>query len=303
MIKRSVIWFLSLSLTFLNGAALAEDLPQSTHPAWSWDGSKIAFINNRSGVEKGNPVNFEVFTMNADGSEVQQHTHNDAFEADLAWSRDQRFLAFKSFRDGNDEVYVLDIESGRQTNISNHEGSDGGPSFDVEGKHLYFWSDRDHKQGEIYSYNFESKSFRRLTDNNIREGSPALSPDGARIAFVSNHEGNDEIYVSDLNGAKLGRVTHNPLSDWYPRWSPDGRTLLSTYGDWETDSWEVRRVAVDASGHVTLVKCTDSGNASWHPRAQKIVFGSAMLGHGNLFVLDLEQGRLSQLTRPGGEKK
>lgn len=301
--NRPVARLLSLSLTALSFIAVAEELPQSTHPAWSWDGSKIAFINNRSGVESGNPVNFEVFTMNADGSNVKQHTHNQAFEADLAWSRDQRFLAFKSFRDGNDEVYVLDFESGRQLNVSSHGGRDGSPSFDAEGKQIYFWSDRDHKQGEIYSYSIASQHIQRLTDNDIREGSPALSPDGTRIAFVSSHEGNDEIYVSDLNGANLQRVTHNPLSDWYPRWSPDSKTLLSTYGDWETDFWEVRRIAVEGTDQATLVRGTDSGNASWHPSAQKVVFGSALLGHGNLFVLDLEQAMLSQLTRPHGKMK
>jgi Tol biopolymer transport system component len=59
-----------------------------------------------------------------------------------------------------------------------------------------------------------------ITNNSARDGSPTWSPDGKKIAFVSDRGGNDDIYVMDANGANVKRVTTNPASDSNPRWRP-----------------------------------------------------------------------------------
>ena len=67
---------------------------------------------------------------------------------------------------------------------------------------------------------------RRLTDNSGDDWFPSWAPDGQSIAFTSDRNGNDEIYVMDANGGNLRRLTHDSSKDGHPSWSPDGRNLL-----------------------------------------------------------------------------
>jgi TolB protein len=60
----------------------------------------------------------------------------------------------------------------------------------------------------------------RLTDNPAADFLPAWSPDGARIAFVSNRDGNREIYMMNADGSGQTRLTDNPAEDSSPDWSP-----------------------------------------------------------------------------------
>ena len=57
------------------------------------------------------------------------------------------------------------------------------------------------------------------------DGSYAWSPDGRRIAFVSYRDGNDEVYVINVDGSGLRNLTRNPARDVDPKWSPDGRKI------------------------------------------------------------------------------
>ena len=66
---------------------------------------------------------------------------------------------------------------------------------------------------------------RRLTRHPALDYWPVWSPDGQRIAFTSNRDGNYEIYVMDADGRNLRNLTHHPAQDNYAAWSPDSRRL------------------------------------------------------------------------------
>ncbi|MEQ6165766.1 hypothetical protein AAOE16_01115 [Ekhidna sp. MALMAid0563] len=271
------------------------EVPQSTHPVWSPDGSKIAFINNSEGVEANNAIDFEVFTMNADGGDLTQHTFNDAFEADISWSPDGSKLAIKSYRDGNDEVYIIDLITNDQRNISNHPAHDGSPCW--VGNRIFFRSKRDHEKGELYEYNLETEVISRLTDNDMDEVGAVWSPDENMVAFTSGATGNDELYLMTTNGDSVVQLTNNELNDWYPQWSPDGTSILFTYGDWNTDIWELRRIELDTKNESVVLKGTDSGNASWHPKGEVIAYGSSKSGKGEIYSYDLSSKTSVQITK------
>jgi hypothetical protein len=65
----------------------------------------------------------------------------------------------------------------------------------------------------------------RLTNNSARDESPAWSPDGLKIAFVSTRDGNREIYVMNVDGTNQTRLTTNSAEDNHPDWSPDGTQI------------------------------------------------------------------------------
>ncbi len=65
----------------------------------------------------------------------------------------------------------------------------------------------------------------RLTVHDASDSFPAWSPDGRRIAFESDRDGNDEIYVMNADGSGVTRLTDNDAIDRSPAWSPDGRRI------------------------------------------------------------------------------
>jgi len=285
-------------LTASTASALANELPQSTHPVWSNDGSQIAFINNQTGVENDNPVNFEIFTMNSDGSNLKQHTFNKTFDAEISWSANDDKLAIKSYLDGNDEIVVLNLFSGSQTNISNHSARDDSPFWHPDKDILFYQSDRDNLTGELYAYDLKTRVTTRLTHNEIQEYSAVWSPSLEHIAFVANVDGDDDLYVMREDGTQIRQLTNNPLNDWYPQWSPDGKQLMFTYGDWDKDTWNLRILDIASGKQRTLLKGVDSGNASWHPDGERIVFASVRSGSGQIYINEIATGTNVKIT-PG----
>jgi len=200
--------------------------------------TKIAFISNRDG-------NWEIYVMNADGSELENLTNNPADDATPSWSPDGKKIAFVSVRDflwdyepswspdgkkiafwsnrdGNREIYVMNADGSEQRNLTNNPADDVDPSWSPDGKKIAFASRRDGKLNfdEIYVMNADGSEQKRLTNNLGNDDAPSWSPDGKKIAFSSDKGGNREIYVMNADGSEQKRLTNNPGFDAYPSWSP-----------------------------------------------------------------------------------
>jgi len=104
-------------------ALVGEPPPEDFHPSWSPDGSRIAFISSRDG-------NYEIYVMDADGSNQQCLTDNPANDWYPSWSPDGSRIVFTSDRDDNRniEIYVMDTDGSNQQRLSNHPTVDGDPS-------------------------------------------------------------------------------------------------------------------------------------------------------------------------------
>jgi Tol biopolymer transport system component len=129
---------------------LTTDAGVDTQPAWSHDGSKIAFASNRSG-------NFDIYVMNADGTGLTNLTNNPADDRDPVWSPDGSKLAFTTNRDGNQEIYVMSANGANPTNLTFNPANDTEPAWFNQQMvvllytdWIAFTSDRDGNQ-EVYA--------------------------------------------------------------------------------------------------------------------------------------------------------
>ena len=156
----------------------------------------------------------------------------------------------------------------------------------------------------VYSYNLaQDCCLQRLTLDRFSDNlSPTFSPDGRRIAYVSNRPGLPQIYVMAADGT--GQELFAPMdwgvtgSSYAPEWSPDG-TRIVFHRDvnrspqlfiLDTRSREVRQ----------LTSFGRNEDPTWAPDSRHIAFVSDRTGSPQLWVIDLQTGRVRQLTRIGG---
>jgi TolB protein len=106
----------------------------------------------------------------------------------------------------------------------------------------------------------------RVTSSPQVDTFPAWSPDGNKIAFQSNENGNFEIFTVYPDGSERKRLTTGLVDNKYPAWSPDGsKIVFYSKRDCNNDNGEIYIMNADGSGQVRVTRseCTDSGLADW----------------------------------------
>ncbi|SRR6266511_1581296 len=140
---------------------------------------------------------------------------------------------------------------------------------------------------ELYAVNADGSGLTRLTHNASSDDSPAWSPDGRQIAFVSAQRGQEpDIYVMNADGSGRTRLTHNEYVDGSPAWSPDGRYIAFVrHLPNEPQPFENSEIFVmqsDGSGEVRLTRNhLRDESPVWSPDSSRIAF---LRGDGGLRV-------------------
>ena len=170
---------------------------------------------------------------------------------------------------------------------------------------IAFTSIRD-RNLEIYVMDADGNNQIRLTNHPEHDYQPSWSPDGGRIAFVSERNGgNKQIYVMDSNGKNVKRLT-NGASDRHPAWSPDGQTIA--YSGYENEEWvdedevvkvKIYLIAPDGTNRRKLAGDIPSWDKepAWSPDSQRIAFVSWRENLWNeIYVMDADGTNRKRLT-------
>lgn len=151
------------------------------------------------------------------------------------WSPDGLRIAFGRIdfggSGGYSSIWVINKDGQNPQRISIAGCFTADPTWSPSGTHIAFWSSRDHCSSgdnigatELYVMRADGTNVRKL-GTAINSQSPVFSPDGTKIAFASDRDGNFEIYVMTAEGGEQTRLTTNGAEDTDPTWSPDGTRI------------------------------------------------------------------------------
>ncbi len=186
-------------------------------PAWSSDGTRLAFASNREGA-------LRVYVAGAAGEQPLRVTDGPGQDRQPAWSPDGRWLLFVSDRDGGrEQVYMVPAEGGAVRQLTHGPGGGSQPSWAPDGLHFAFVRLVD-GQPRIFIGDTLGGAPRPLAAAPGRQVQPAWSPDGRFIAFAGLEDGRWSIYLAAADGGNVRRVTSGGAAH-HPTWSPDGRRL------------------------------------------------------------------------------
>jgi Tol biopolymer transport system component len=137
---------------------------------------------------------------------------------------------------------------------------------------------------EIYTMNANGTGVTRLTNNSVNDGMPSWSPDGSKIVFDSERDGNSEIYVMNADGSNPTRLTNNPAGDFDPTWSPDGQQIAFVS---ERDfNREIYTMNADGSSQTNRSNnFAFDADPDWSPDGLHIAFVSDRTGNFDVYVM------------------
>jgi TolB protein len=217
--------------------------------------------------------NTDVYSVRPDGHALRRLTDSPGFDACPAYARGGRHIAFCSDRTGAPETWVMRDNGSHERQVTNLGGLLTFPDFSPDGRRIAMSGrapDDPAQARDLWVTNVDGSGLHRLTDTpDSTEQWPAYSPDGTRIAFVSNRGGGvPQVWLIDADGTDPRQLTSDPLvKEQLPDWSPDGaRIAYAAAGDiWTMNAHGSEQV------NLTHNDEPESGPA-WSPGGRRIAF-------------------------------
>src|SRR6266568_1427241 len=234
-----------------------------------------------------------------------------------ALSPDGRDIAY--FSEKNSffvDLYLADAETGRvkrrlvkSTLNSNYESLrfiNSAGSFSPDGRYFAIAAKRKDRDDLVILDVKKDKEVRRIRVPLNGLTTPSWSPDGKRLVFTGYDGGLSDLFIVNADGSNLHRLTNDKYADLEPSWSPDGKTIAfttdrSSVTDFEALKFGSLRIALFHldNGSIDILRHMDQGkniNPAWAPDGRSLAFVSDRNGISNIFLYDLSDGNIYQLT-------
>jgi tol-pal system beta propeller repeat protein TolB len=205
-------------------------------------------------------------------------------------------IAYVSNAGGDWDIWI--VEPGRVPEKAvDHPGGDWGPVFAPDCSALYFFSER---AGALDVFRLDlatgvAENITRTSADEERE--PAASPDGRRLVFTGDRDGDEEVYVMSLASRDIKQITFNHASDREPSFAPDGRHVVFVSDRDGNDELYITNIEGGFEHRLTRTQASES-HPSVSNDGRHIAFSSDRVGHYEVYTLDTRTGVTRRITAP-----
>lgn len=238
------------------------------HCRWSADGEKIAYTkSDNTGVK------IAVYYLKTKEEKIIVDGMNGDLQ--LTWLDKGTSIAFDAYDETNQsDIWKVNIDSGTKTKLIDNA----------------FLPDAHASQDELVCvHNGTLSLFKKSGEfikniNNITGSEASISPDGTKIALVSEESGNEDVWVINLDGTDKKQITNFQGRDYWPRWSPDG-TMIA-YESKQTGNFDIWVYQLQTGKQIQLTTTTyDEAMGDWSPNGQSMVIISNKDGGWGIYTL------------------
>jgi TolB protein len=224
----------------------------------------------------------EIYTADFDGQGLKKMTNNRNITLSPSLSPGGKYLAYTSFKEGRSNLYVIDIEKNTEVYADRSDGMKIGTTW--LNKSTIVYAHTSGKISTIFSYDVGNSSKKTLLQKEGILTSPAMSPDGNRMLFVSDMYGSPQIFVRDNSSGEIKRLTYYGNYNSSPAFSPKGD--LITFVSKLEGGFEICTMNVDGTNQRVL---TNDGTVNDSPQfsacGRYILYSSLRGGKYNAYFM------------------
>jgi TolB protein len=238
---------------------------RTTCGAFLKDGKHVVFASTHLDADNCPPVpdrakygnkyiwplynSYDIFMADLDGKIVKQLTKSKGYDAEATISPDGKEMLYTSTKDGDIDLYIMNLKTGKERKITNTLGYDGGAWFSPDGKKIIWRASRPKTEAEVKEYkdllaedlvaptnmevftaNTDGSNVKQITNYGNANWAPAFMPDSKRIIFASNHQSKRgfpfNLFIINEDGGGLEKISAEKSFDAFPMFSPDGKKII-----------------------------------------------------------------------------
>jgi Tol biopolymer transport system component len=255
---------------------------------------RILYQSDQSG-------SMELYLLDLAKNETVQLTNNTYVDYSPAYIPALKKVGFVSDRENGTDVYTMNLDGSGEQAVFLQSMVLDYPDWSPDGKLIAAsYTDICEENNcifDLYIFDLIDMMKTRLSETVASEWVPQWSPDGQKIAFSSDRDGDGEIYVINQDGSNLVQLTNNAGYDGHPRWSPDG-SMIAFESDRNGGGWDIFVMNADGSNPrpVTSTAASNDWMPFWSPDGKWLVYVSDQDGNNELYIMDINGQNQQRLT-------
>lgn len=258
-------------------------------------GTRILYVSDNGKI--GDDAVFSLMMSDQDGEREQLVLESSQPIMSPTWSPDGKSIAYVSFQTGRSAIFIQNLSTGRQEQITDFQGINGAPVWSPDASKMAMVLSKD-GDPEIYVMDLATKQLQRITRHFAIDTEPNWTPDGQSIVFTSDRGGRPQIYQVEVSSGRTTRLTFEGDYNARPRLSKDGRFLVMVHRRNGQFHIAVQDLQDDRVIIVTQTSLDESPTVA--PNGALVMYATKRQGKGILAVVSLDAGVKYSLPSQAG---
>ncbi|MGF1477710.1 MAG: Tol-Pal system beta propeller repeat protein TolB [Geminicoccaceae bacterium] len=235
--------------------------------------------------------------MDQDGANHRFLTNGNELVLTPQVDRASDRVAYLAYRGIPPQVYIHQLNNGRESLLGSFEGMTFSPRFSPDGRSLALTLATG-GNSDLYIYDLASRSQRQITNHPAIDTSPSFSPDGRQIVFNSDRGGRPLLYVMNTDGGPAKRISFGEGQYGSPAWSPRGDLIAFTV--LKNNAFHIGVMEPDGSNERLLTRSYLDDGPRWSPNGRVIIFSRTdpQNDRTRLFTIDITGYNLREVPTP-----